>query len=624
MIYFIGEKDLIENDIYKHSTVEECLNYFKDISIIQLDTETTGFDPHTCKLLTIQLGTFDRQYVIDVTSVSIKLFKELLESKEKLFLLQNAKFDLRFFRHVGIILNNIYDTFLAELILTTGIDSEERGLALDDLVLKYCGVQLDKSIRAKIHIEGLTTRVIKYAADDVKYLEKVRDKQLPQIQEYGLEKVLWLENEVIKVFAKMEYDGVYIDKDKWLEVAKKSEENVKICHDELDNLVMNEPKLSKFVPATIQGNLFGFEERLLDINWSSNAQKLKIVKSLGINIDSVGDRDLQKNKYKHPIIPKMIEYTKNAKLATAFGKKFLKFVNKQTNRVHCTIWPILNTGRISVSDPNLNQIPSKGELGKEIRSCFIPKPGCKIVGGDFSGMELRIIAEFSQDPIWIKAFNDNEDLHSVLCAATFDIDIKDVKKETPFKAGITYRDIQKTVSFGLAYGMSKFKLADTMQIEVSKADEIIKKFFSIVPKVQEFLDGLGNLGKKRGYIKTSQPFGRIRWFGEHKKALENKDNPNSFKIMGEIERASKNTPIQGTNGDIIKLALIRTQEEIDKNNWPVTILLAVYDEIQTECRSDLADKWKLKLDEIMVNAAKEVIKTVPVVVDCKISDCWQK
>jgi DNA polymerase-1 len=203
---------------------------------------------------------------------------------------------------------------------------------------------------------------------------------------------------------------------------------------------------------------------------------------------------------------------------------------------------------------------------------------------------------------------------------TFGIPIEDVKNETPFKKGVSYRDVQKTINFGLAYGMSEFKLADTMEIPVKDAKDIITKFFKAVPKVEKFLTGLGNLGKARGYIKTSAPYKRIRWFEQWQHAVETEN----FGVMGSIERASKNTPIQGTNGDIIKQALIDVQEEIYKNNWDCKIILAVYDEIQTECHESQAEEWKCKLDELMVNAAKKVLLEVPVVVDCGIHDHWQK
>jgi DNA polymerase I-like protein with 3'-5' exonuclease and polymerase domains len=165
--------------------------------------------------------------------------------------------------------------------------------------------------------------------------------------------------------------------------------------------------------------------------------------------------------------------------------------------------------------------------------------------------------------------------------------------------------------------MSKFKLADTMQIPVGEADKIIKKFFKVVPDVEKFLNALGELAKARGYIKSGQPYGRIRWF-------EGYDNKENFVRQGEIERAGKNTPIQGTNGDIIKAALIKVQRFIDARALPINILLSVYDEIQTECPEDLSEWWKLELDKLMVEAAQEVIKSVPIVVDCKIASYWDK
>ena len=615
MVYLVtANRVLFYSDTYTIITKEQAFSKIEKCDVIQLDTETTGLDPHTCKILTQQFGTENDQFVIDNNTIDPTYFKPILES-DKLFILQNAKFDLKFFLKLGINIKNVYDTFLVECVLTTGL--EDRKLGLDAIAMKYCNVVLDKSIRGGIHREGLTTRVIKYCADDVTYLKQIMDKQLEQVNQYNLQNVVNLENQVTRVFARMEYTGISINKEKWLEVSEITEKGTIEIEGKLDNILKAEPKLSKYIPKYVQGNLFDFEERELDINWGSPLQKLNILKDLGFDTDSTGDRFLQINKDKHPLIKELINYNRYSKLASAFGKEFLKFINKNTGRIHYDVWQILSTGRISVSEPNLNQIPSKGELGKQIRNCFIPQQGYKIVGGDYSGMELRIIAEFSKDPLWVNAFNDGQDLHSVLCSATFDIPITDVKQETPFKKGVSYRDIQKTINFGLAYGMSKFKLADTMQIPVGEADKIIKKFFKVVPKVEQFLNGLGELAKARGYIKSGQPYGRIRWF-------DGFDNKGNFVRQGEIERAGKNTPIQGTNGDIIKSALINVQQFIDDRQLPINILLSVYDEIQTECPEDLSEWWKLELDKLMVESAQKVIKSVPIVVDCKIDSCWNK
>ena len=447
MIYYVGEPRLFEPSDFSTATISECIEYFKDKEEIGVDTETTGLDPHIDKLISIQFGDNINQFVINCNILDVRLFNPIF-NYDKLYIFQNAKFDLRFLRKYGIYPNNIYDTFLAELILNTGYDRKDMHLGLDALAWKYCNIKLDKTIRGNIIYEGLSDRVIKYAADDTKWLSKIKECQMEEIKKWELESILNLENEVTKVFAKMEYDGIELNTSKWLEIAKITKEESEKLETELDEIVLSDPMLKKFVPTAVQGNLFGFQSRQLNINWGSSQQKLDILKSLGIVEDSTGDRILQRNKYKHRLIPTLIAYNKQKKLNDAFGEEFLKFVNPATNRIHMDIWPILSTGRIAVSKPNLNQIPSKGELAKVIRSCFIPKPGYKIVGGDYSGMELRIIAEFSQDPVWVNAFKDDKDLHSELAALTFDIDISKVKDPFPPKPDIKYRDVQKTVNFG--------------------------------------------------------------------------------------------------------------------------------------------------------------------------------
>jgi DNA polymerase I len=622
MIYYIGEQRLFSSTDFQLSTISDCLSYFKDKKEIAVDTETTGFDPHTDNVLCIQFGDNENQFVINTTIHNLNQVQPIFE-QDTLFLFQNAKFDLRFLRKHNLFPKRIYDTFLAELILNTGVDRSQLRTALDDLAWKYCNIKLDKTIRGNINREGMSDRVIKYSADDTKWLSQIKEKQLEQIKFWQLESIMDLENEVTKVFAKMEYDGISLNCEKWSEVAALTKaEKIKLEAD-LDSIILSDSKLRKFVPNATQGNLFGFEERQLDINWGSSQQKLDILQSLGVVEDSTGDRILQRNKHKHILIPTLIAYNKQRKLNDAFGEKFLDYVNKSTGRVHMDIWPIVSTGRISVSNPNLNQIPSRGDLAKVIRSCFIPKAGHKIVGGDYSGMELRIIAEFSQDPVWVNAFIEDKDLHSELAAKTFGIDVSRVKESFPQKPDLKYRDVQKVVNFGLAYGMSEFKLADTIGVSVDEAKTIISNFFAAVPKVKQFLHNLGSLGKERGYIRSGPHFSRIRWFPEWH-ACQDKENPNRFKLLGEIERASMNSPIQGTNANIIKYALIQVQKEIDFNKWPVNILLSVYDELQTECEEYAAEEWVIKLEQIMIESAQVIIKSIPVKVDCGVHDYWTK
>lgn len=617
MIYFVStQKKLFESVDIKTCSVDDSIRYLSKLDAISVDTETSGFDPHICKILSLQIGNSEHQFVIDASQIDLNRYKNLLENK--LLLFHNAQFDLRFLRKLNIIPTQVYDTFLAECILTTGYENSERKLSLTDLTMKYCGIKLNKDVRGQIHIRGLDDVVIKYGAKDVEYLLNIREAQLKYIYKYNLQEILDLENKVVTVFAKMSYDGIKLDASKWIDVYKITKESTDVLQDELDNIILSDNIFKKFIPIGVQQNLFGFDERVLDINWASPKQKLDILHTIGIKEDSVGDRVLQKNKKVHKIIPKLIEYSKMSKLSTAFGKDFLKFINPVTKRVHASFWQILSTGRISVSDPNLNQIPSKGSLAKMIRAAFIPEDGYKIVGGDYSSFELAIIAEYSKDPLWISTLQNGGNLHSELCAKTFNISIEDVKKPFPPKPDLTYRDVQKTVDFGLAYGMSHYKLSDTIQVSEKEAEDIINKFFKVVPEVKKFLTKLGNFGKTNGYITTPPPYSRIRWFPKWKGA------DTSFADLGEIERASMNTPIQGGNAAVIKHALVQIQRYIDENNLPVKILLSIYDEIQTECREDIADWWKDKLKELMIESAEVWLKTVPIDVDVKVNDCWTK
>jgi len=609
MISWIGKRGW---DNIPSSSLNECIEYLKTLRFIGLDTETQGFDPHTKRLLLLQVGNKERQYVIDCLTTDITPLKKILETK--VVLMHNAQFDWRFIYHAGIDIKNIYDTFLGECILTTGYDNEDRDVSLKGVTKKYCNVDLDKSIRGDIH-KGLTEAVIEYAARDIEFLEDIMIAQLAEIDKWDLRKVLDLENKAVRVFSKMIYTGIAFDKPKLKEVTDELAVINTNLIEQLDNIVIEEaikiPSLKRY--TRVQYDMFS-EVRGTTINWSSPAQKTKILNALGVKVTSVDDKTLQFNKTKHKIIPLFIEYSKYAKLTSSFGKELLTFVNPVTQRIHSSIWQILKTGRISMSEPNLQQIPAHSTLGRKIKACFKSRDGYKLVSADYSGMELRIIAEFSQDPLWLKTFREDGDLHSILCAETFDIPIEDVKKPFPPKPDISYRFLQKTVNFGLSYGMSKFKLADTAQITVNEADKIIKRFFSKVPKVEKFLNMLAHTAVYLGYIRTDLHYRRIRWFPKLDKEV--------FKTVGEVERAAKNSIPQGINANTTKQALVDLQEVIDKNSYPVYLLLTCHDEVISECREDFVDIWKPILEDTMIKAAQIIIKTIPVKVDSVVSDYW--
>jgi len=546
MIYFIGNKDLIESKYYHSSTLNNCMDWLESLWCVNLDTETEGLFNHSNNIIMLQLNYKDTTYIIDTRCVDIKPLKYYLE--KTLIVGHNLKFDYKFLKKLGIELFTIYDTFLAECCLTNGL--QNRSLDLASVANKYSTYKLDKSVRSQfIGLNGqpFTDKQIIYGANDVRCLTDIRKAQLKELDRLGLRK--WVDNEfeACLALADIEYNGMGFNQPKWLELARRASLNVLEYTNELDTLVRKERRLSRFIKKQVQGNLFyGIEdgedahERDVDIKWSSPKQIGAVLKELGLDLpEGTGERFLTKYQKDYPIIKKFIDYKKQAKLVTTYGVEFLKYVNPVTQRIHTSFWQIVDTTRVSSGDkysPNMQNLPANNDY----RTCFKPRDGFKMVSCDFSGQELRLTAEMSQEPLWIDAFNRGEDLHSKVAAMVFKIPIENVKNKPQFLRGKSYRDAAKTINFGLIYGMSKYKLADTLDISVDDADKIIKDYFKATPKLNNYLRLCRAYGIENGYIRCAQPYSIIRYFPQWDKNVDF-----DFKIKGSIERASMNTPIQG-------------------------------------------------------------------------------
>lgn len=390
MIYFLSPQNV---EGVEAASAGDCVSYFLDKPWISVDTETDNhLNPHDGMMIALQLGDLDNQFVIDFQKFAmedLRKIKRLLLSKT--VLIHNAKFDWKWLYKYGIDLRDIYDTFLAELVLTTGAENKNHELRLDNVVAKYTDGRLDKSLRPLV-ATGFTPQTLKYCADDVKYLGLVREAQLPLIRKYSLGTILALEFRAVRVLSLMEYNGVLVDKDRWEIVAGETENNMQQLVDKLDALLLSEPLLQRFVPDSIAMEIdfeepeLNFLRRAINVNWSSPAQKLKILKTLGIKVKDTDAKQLLKVRKKHAIVPMLLEYSKQTKLVSSFGRKFIKdHINPNTGKVHPDYFQIVSTGRISCSKPNLLNIPSHGILATQIRAAFVAKPGYKYVGGDYSG-----------------------------------------------------------------------------------------------------------------------------------------------------------------------------------------------------------------------------------------------
>jgi len=515
-------------------------------------------------------------------------------------------------------IKNPYDTMLAEGIIHCG--QNQVGYSLNALTQKYLKKELNKEVRNKfIGLDGkpFSSEQILYGAEDVEHLIDIWKYQQELLTKYELFEVANLEMEVALAFADIEFNGLEFNKDKWLLIANESETEVIKNEEELDKMIYA-LKLSKFIKTSFQTDLFIASEKIrkIDIKWSSPTQVLKVFKEYGLNIEKVNAFELSKHKNK-ALITKYLKYKEVQKIVSTYGKSFLKYVMKD-GKVRTSFWQILNTGRVSSGNredkkPNMQNIPADNKF----RNCFHARKGFKLVSVDYSGQELGIIASGSKDPVWMKARIEESDLHSI-CA---DMVFKEEWRQADADKKKELRVMIKTINFGLAYGMSKFKLSSTLQITVDDAEALIKQYFKAFPKIKGFLNILGNYGKRYGYIRTFKPFRRIRWFDNWRNDMHSKRD---FKELGAIERMSKNTPIQGTGADMIKLAMTMIRNKIKTLSYPAYLVTQVHDEIGVEVREDKAKEWAEIQSELMRQAGAKIVSDFPMGVDYTISNEWCK
>jgi DNA polymerase I-like protein with 3'-5' exonuclease and polymerase domains len=401
-VYFIGQEDLYNNSeynpLYEVKSIEDCINWIKDKDSIALDTETEGFFNHQNRIIMLQLSDGKDVWVID-TRNNRDIFSKLkpyLESK--LILGQNLKFDYKFLKFEGIELNNIYDTFLVECILTNGKewynpDTKKFGrkLGLGDIAKRYCNASLDKSIRNQfIGLNGqpFTHKQIVYGSEDVLYLHPIKEKQSLRADKYKLHEIIGLENKACLAIADIEYNGIKLDTIAWLKLADNVNSKLPEYEIELDNLLKKEPKLQQFINKQPQLDIFGGTNRDILVSWSSPSQVLKVFNILlGLKLESSSEKEIAKYQYDYPLIKRFIDYKKDAKLASTYGSEFIRFVNPVTKRVHGEFWQILDTFRVSCggsksggkSSVNLQNLPAKNSY----LNCFIAEKGKKIIGIDY-------------------------------------------------------------------------------------------------------------------------------------------------------------------------------------------------------------------------------------------------
>jgi len=628
MIHFIGPDSILPS--CKMSTIEEVKEYCQSKTVLGVDTETEGFDFTCKKMIMFQIGDEDNQFIIDTRHINIEPLRDILENRDITKIFHNAKFDYKFIKKwANIECEGIYDTFLVELVNNCG---KKIGFGLKDLVKREFNIELDKEIRNKfIRLEGApyTESQIVYGAKDVEYLCKLREIQIPKTKANKLERVVELENEAVLAFADIEYNGLSLDTEEWKKIEKRNIIQADILLINLDNTLTEDGRLKRFVAKYIQADLFEDVQNLRKVNvkWTSPKQVLEVFKTLIPKLENVNGKEMYKYRYKFPLIDTYVQYKEAMKLCTSYGEAFFKNL-KSDNKIHTNFHQILDTGRVSSSKPNMQQIPADNTY----RNCFVADKGWKFVSADYSSQELNVIAFGSKDPVWLEALEEGQDLHSTCAELVYGNEwltcgedncaYLKKKEKCNCPSHKKLRTNVKTINFGLAYGMGPNKLADTLNITIDNAKILINKYFKTFPAIKGFLEKLGNFGKTRGFITTFPPYRRRRWFTNWYPRIW--DNKLASMELGTIERASKNTPIQGASADMTKRALVLMRNHINGSNAPVKLVMTVHDQIDTICKVEYLNEWTVIMKKIMEDAALEIVTNGLLKAEVTVSNCWEK
>lgn len=576
------------------------------------DVETTELDPYRGDVRLVQLSDGNSTKVIDLkafaggewgqssgsrsgsstsvlrTNPQLAPLRDLLSSTRSVKVAHNAKFDTKWVRHhLGCEVGAIYDTYLASVLISAGEGERRHGLA--DLVQFFLGRTLDKTEQVSDWgADELTQSQIEYAAKDAAIMNELRDKVHERIVADELEQVLALENACVMPIAEMELNGFYIDQDRWREQLNKVTKIQVKAAEELQYMLS---------AGVAQASLFGAPQ----INLDSQAQVTDALVGLGIPMpNSTRAWELQPLAEEYPVVAKLLEYRGVAKAISSFGENILEFIEPATGRIHADFRQIgAPTGRFACSKPNLQQIPHEAEY----RRCFRAPEGKTLVIADYSQIELRILADFSEDKNFIEAFESGQDFHSATAAQVFGIDAKDV---TPDQ-----RSFAKRLNFGVVYGLGASRFAQMAGLSLSEGESTLRKYFATYPKMDEWLRNQSkSVLTERSARTKSGRLARISF------------DANDRSSVGAAQRYAKNMPIQGTSADILKRALRLLHDDLRGSSGKLVNI--VHDEIIVECDKAEADEIVKKLASAMLTAGQEFVAKVPIKVDIHTADEWSK
>lgn len=582
---------------------DEIANLVKTIASQQsccFDTETTGLDPNVSELVGMSFAFKEGEaYYVPVPAdfekakAIVEQFRPFFENGETEKIGQNIKYDIIVLKKYGIhVRGRLFDTMIAHYLINPELRHNMDYMA--ETYLKYKTIHIDELIGSRgknqLNMRSLRPDQIKdYACEDADVTLKLKAILEKAIEKQDLGKLLYdIELPLIYVLADMEYTGVCLDKTALAEY-------------------------SKTLTLELQGiesEIYKAAEQEFNINSAKQVgevlfDKLKIVekpKKTKTGQYVTSEETLESMKDAHPIVGKILEYRGLKKLLSTYIDALPLLVSPLDNKLHTSYnQTVTATGRLSSSNPNLQNIPIRDAQGKEIRKAFIADEACIFFSADYSQIELRIMAHLSQDPTMIDAFNSGEDIHAATAAKIYKIPISEVTGDMRRKA--------KTANFGIIYGISVFGLAERLSIPRGEAKELIDGYFATYPKVKEYMDKSISVARTNNYVETV--FGRKRYLPDI--------NSRNTTVRGYAERNAINAPIQGSAADIIKVAMNRIFDRFERENIKSKMILQVHDELNFNVESNELDKVQKVVIEEMENAYKLV---VPLKADCGKGKNW--
>ena len=682
MIYLVsGQQELFDNPVYGRMSVEESLKEIGSWGIIQLDTETTGRNARLCDFLCVQFGNdkADKRIVVDTTTVDIRKYKDLLESK--MCILQNAKFDLQFFFNYGIIIRKVYDTMIVEQLLHLGWPSGQLSYALNEIALRRLQINIDKTVRGEIIWRGLDTSVIQYAAGDVTYLEQIMHSQVEDLKKQDLMKAAQIECNFIPAISYLEWCGIHLDEEKWKVKMKDDQEKLQKAEDALKDFVVSREDLKEFVYIDRQGDLFtGFDlSPKVDINWASSVQVVKIAKILGFNTTT---KDKKTGEDKDSVLEKLLkpqkgicdeflnlyfDYQEHFKTVSSFGQGHLNAINPKTNRIH-TVYKQLGaaSGRMSCGSqqpntelaqlnnvlpkdctyPNMQQLPAD----EATRGSFTAPEGYEWCSCDYSALESRLGADIYNEKSMLDEFlHGSGDMHSLCAYMVYkndiprDTPIKDIKKKYAH-----LRKAVKPIEFSQQFGGSEFAIQGAMGCTLEEALAFKNAYDAGFPGIADFKKRGSEFVRKNGYILMCKYSGHKMYWWDHDEwvkrqesftpqfwdeyRLKHKGTNDSiaqevsthFKAASKWDRMALNAPTQGSGSVILKIAITNFFNWIVEQHYfgKIELSALVHDEANIIYPIELHDVVPAKLKQCMEEAAAIVCTKLPIPAEAECGNHW--